>query len=218
MPQYRAAWRNPACGVTWMQLSGDITESRIPFRQSLTTLAGARRDSDIVVTNMGSSRVWPLIENHPLDFHFNPSTMGGGIPLAMGIALAQPQRHVITLSGDGSLLMSMGSLVSVIAAECNNLSIILMDNGVYDVTGGQKTAASDSNVNFDDLARSIGFQNVAAFCDSESWQAGATKFLESDGAGFCWLRVEPAEPDDMKTRQEPMPLQLDRIRRELAKS
>ena len=200
-----------------MQLSGDNTQSRIPFRRSLATLASARQDSDLVVTNMGSSRVWPLIENHPLDFHFNPSTMGGGIPLAMGIALAQPDRQVITLSGDGSLLMSLGSLVSVIAAECKNLSVILLDNGVYDVTGGQKTAASDANVRFDELARAIGFRNVAAFEEAEQWQAGAATFLQSEGAGFCWLKVDPAEPDDMKTRQEPMHLQLNRIRRELAR-
>ncbi len=201
-----------------MQISGDGTTcSQIPFRQSLATLANARRDGDLVVTNMGSSRVWPLIENHRLDFHFNPSTMGGAVPLAMGIALAQPERTVIALSGDGSLLMSLGSLVSVVSARCTNLSIILLDNSVYDVTGGQKTAASDSNVRFDEMARSIGFETVVTFHDAQSWQDQATSFLQSSGPGFCWLKVEPARPEDMKTRQEPMRLQVDRIRRELAK-
>ena len=201
-----------------MQISHDNTTcSPIPFRQSLATLANARRDEDIVITNMGSSRVWPLIEHHRLDFHFNPSTMGGAIPLAMGIALAQPKRTVIALSGDGSLLMSLGSLVSVVSARCTNLLIILMDNGVYDVTGGQKTAASDSNVRFDDIARSIGFKTVVAFQDSRSWHDQAVSFLQSGGPGFCWLKVEPARPEDMKTRQEPLRHQIDRVRRELAK-
>jgi thiamine pyrophosphate-dependent acetolactate synthase large subunit-like protein len=155
------------------------SDSRIPFRQALQTLVTARQDSDVIVTNQGSSRVWPLIENHSLDFHFNPSTMGGAISLALGIALAQPQRRVIVLSGDGSLLMNPGSLVSVIASRSQNLSVILLDNDLYDVTGGQKTAASDLDVRFDDIARSIGFNTVAAYRDAESWKSNAVGFLQS---------------------------------------
>ncbi|MCH2203200.1 MAG: thiamine pyrophosphate-dependent enzyme [Fuerstiella sp.] len=189
--------------------------SRIPLRDSLSTLAGARLDTDVVVTNMGASRVWPLIENHRLDFHFNPSTMGGAIPLAMGIALAQPQRQIIVISGDGSLLMSLGSLVSVAAAGCSNLSIVLLDNGIYDVTGGQKTAAVDAGVRFDETARSVGFESVAMFDDAASWQADAAGFLRAKGPGFCWLKVAPALSEDMMTQQEPMGVQIERLRTEL---
>ena len=152
-----------------MQFSGvDTPGTQISVRESLTVLARARQDRDLILTSMGSSRVWPLIENHRLDFHFNPSTMGGAIPLAVGVALAQPQRSVIVLSGDGSLLMSLGALVTVVSAGCTNLSIILMDNGIYDVTGGQKTAAGDTNVRFAELARSIGFETVAAYDNTAS--------------------------------------------------
>ena len=201
-----------------MQFSGvDTPGTQISVRESLTVLASARQDRDLILTSMGSSRVWPLIENHRLDFHFNPSTMGGAIPLAVGVALAQPQRSVIVLSGDGSLLMSLGALVTVVSAGCTNLSIILMDNGIYDVTGGQKTAAGDTNVRFDELARSIGFETVAAYDNAESWQDQATAFLQSGGPGFCWLKVKPARPEDMQTRQEPMKSQIDRIRQELTR-
>lgn len=201
-----------------MQFSGvDTPGTQISVRESLTVLARARQDRDLILTSMGSSRVWPLIENHRLDFHFNPSTMGGAIPLAVGVALAQPQRSVIVLSGDGSLLMSLGALVTVVSAGCTNLSIILMDNGIYDVTGGQKTAAGDTNVRFDELARSIGFETVAAYDNAESWQDQATAFLQSGGPGFCWLKVKPARPEDMQTRQEPMKSQIDRIRQELTR-
>jgi len=191
--------------------------SRIPFRQALQTLVTARQDSDVIVTNQGSSRVWPLIENHCLDFHFNPSTMGGAISLALGIALAQPQRQVIVLSGDGSLLMNPGSLVSVIASRSQNLSVILLDNDLYDVTGGQKTAASDLDVRFDDIARSIGFSSVAAYRDAASWESSAGRFLQSTGPRFCWLKVDVALPDDMKNQQEAMGQQLTRIRNKLTK-
>lgn len=193
----------------------DSDTQRIPTRSALSTIAAARQDTDLVLTNQGSSRVWPLIASHPLDFHFNPSTMGGVIPLALGFALAQPQRRIIVLTGDGSLLMSPGSLVSVMAAGCRNLSVILLDNKIYDVTGGQHTAASHLDVRFDDMARSIGFPVVEACTDARIWQTLAAEFLQQQGPSFCWLKVDPALPEDMKTRQEPMPQQLQRIRREL---
>ena len=192
------------------------SNSRIPLRDALTTLADARQADDVVITNQGSSRVWPLVAQHPLDFHLNPSTMGGAIPFGLGIALAQPEREVIVLTGDGSLLMSMGSLVTVIATGCANLTIILLDNNIYDVTGGQKTAASDLKMDYLALARSVGFPTVAGFSDTDAWNSAVSDFLQSRGPRWAWLRVDPALPDDMKTRQEPIEDQLARIRRELA--
>ncbi len=191
--------------------------SRIPFRQALQVLANARQPSDIVITNQGSARVWPLIATHPLDFHFNPSTMGGAIPLATGVALGQPDRHVIVLSGDGSLLMSLGSLVSSVAARCRNLTVVLLDNDRYDVTGGQDTAASNLNVRFDDMARSIGFASVTSYSEAASWHKDASTVLQDEGPRFCWLKVDAALPEDMKTAAEPMPDQLARIHNALNK-
>ena len=189
--------------------------SRIPLRDALSTLADARYVESIVVTNQGSSRVWPLVAQHPLDFHFNPSTMGGVIPLGLGLALAQPEREVIVLTGDGSLLMSLGSPVTAMAAGCTNLSIILLDNNIYDVTGGQKTAASNLEIDYLKLAHSLGFPTVAGFCDAESWNTRVSGFLQSPGPRWAWLRVDPALPDDMKTVQEPMQDQLARLRQAL---
>ncbi|MBD16599.1 MAG: hypothetical protein CMJ72_15805 [Planctomycetaceae bacterium] len=186
--------------------------TRIPIRGALKTLATARSQNALVITNQGTSRVWPLIAEHPLDFHFNPSTMGGSVPFGVGVALAQPDREVIALTGDGSLLMSLGSLVTVVAAGCANLTIILTDNNIYDVTGGQKTAASSLSVDYAMLAKSVGFETVATFDDSASWDAGVEEFLQAPGPRLAWLRVDPALPDDMKTVQEPMADQLTRIR------
>ena len=200
-----------------MTFTENESNSRIPLRDALTTLAEARQADDLVITNQGSSRVWPLIAEHPLDFHLNPSTMGGAIPLGLGIALAQPDRHVITLTGDGSLLMSMGSLVTVMATGCENLTTVLLDNKVYDVTGQQKTAASELNIDYLALARSIGFPTVVGFSDSTSWNKAVRDFLQSTGPRFAWVRVDPALPEDMKTKQEPMKDQLARLHREMAR-
>ena len=66
--------------------------------------------------------------------------MGLAVPIALGVALAQPQRKVIALEGDGSILMQLGSLATVAAREQKNLAIVIMDNGTYQITGGQLTA------------------------------------------------------------------------------
>jgi len=78
------------------------------------------------------------------------------VPLGLGLALAQPERAVLVISGDGALSMNLGCLVTLIDSGAANLSIVLLDNGVYDVTGGQKTAAAREGVDFAGVARAIG--------------------------------------------------------------
>ena len=67
-------------------------------------------------------------------------SMGLAVPIGLGVALAQPQRKVIALEGDGSILMQLGSLATVAARKQKNLAIVIMDNGAYQITGGQTDA------------------------------------------------------------------------------
>src|SRR6201998_409609 len=75
----------------------------------------------------------------PQNFYMLGS-MGLAVPIALGVALAQPQRRVFALEGDGSILMQLGSLSTVAARRQKNLCIVIMDNGAYQITGGQQTA------------------------------------------------------------------------------
>ena len=70
-------------------------------------------------------------------------SMGLAIPIAFGVAIAQPRRHVIALEGDGSLLMQLGCLATVGERAPKNLTIVVWDNGIYQITGSQPTASSD---------------------------------------------------------------------------
>jgi thiamine pyrophosphate-dependent acetolactate synthase large subunit-like protein len=152
-------------------------------------LSDQRSDQQIVVTNQSSARLWPRLSHHPLDFNYNPSTMGGAVPFGVGVALAQPHREVIVLSGDGSLLMSLGCLVTAVASGITNLSILLLDNGMYEVTGGQKTAASEINLDYIGLARAAGFPSLSNFDVLEDWQSNSAAFLASAGPRFARLVV-----------------------------
>jgi len=167
----------------------------MPVVPALQVLIELRRPDQIVVTNQASARIWPKIERRPLDLHYNPSTMGGAIPLALGLALALPHRQVLVVSGDGSLLMSLGALVTVIGCGATNLTIVVLDNDQYEVTGGQKTPATGTPIDLPALARAIGFPTARQFCDLANWQASAAQMLTSPGPRFLSLAVEPTPPE-----------------------
>src|SRR5262245_62278487 len=110
------------------------------LREALSVVA-ERRGQRIVLTTMSAVGAWPEFSDGPLDFAYIPSAMGQGPDLGLGLALAQPQRGVIVLNGDGCTLMNLGCLVTL-ANQPANLCLIIIDNGLYEVTGGQVTAGT----------------------------------------------------------------------------
>ncbi len=193
----------------------DSGRERMAVRAGLQILADARDENTVVVTNQGASRVWPLLATHPLDFHYNPSTMGGAVPLGLGLALGRSDRQVIVVSGDGALLMSLGSLVTVVASGATNMTVVVLDNGMYEVTGGQRTPGSMAAIDYEALARSIGFVTSMTFSDSVEWREKAGDALRSPGPRLISLRVAAAQAADMLTPATPMAEQLGRLSRNL---
>jgi thiamine pyrophosphate-dependent acetolactate synthase large subunit-like protein len=169
-------------------------QRRMPLLPALKVLADWRRDQ-IVVTTMGSAREWPKLSRHPLDFHYLPSAMGHAPMIALGLALAQPEREVLAFNGDGCMLMSLGCLVTIVASGAKNLSLVVLDNGIYEVTGGQTTAGAVAATDFAGMARAAGFSTVAHFDDLSRWQAAAAATLASPGPRFVCLAVEPVGAD-----------------------
>ncbi len=147
----------------------------IPLIDALEVIHQYRQDA-VVITTMGAAREWQKLEPHPKDLVYMPSSMGQGPPLGLGIALAKPDQRVIVVNGDGCLLMNLGCLVTITAQAPTNFTLIVVDNGVYEVTGGQATVgdkskrAGDDPVNFADLARAAGFTEVYEFDDAESFR------------------------------------------------
>jgi len=191
----------------------DNFNARMSVRSALGVLADIRDDSTIVVTNQGSARVWPLIDEHVLDFHYNPSTMGGAIPFGLGLALANSSLHVIVVSGDGALTMNLGSLITVVAAGADNLTVVVLDNGIYEVTGGQRTAASVASVDYVALADSVGFPSSCGFGAESLWRDQAATVMSAVGPRFVSLCVEPALSADMTTSAPPIAKQLVQLSR-----
>jgi phosphonopyruvate decarboxylase len=173
-------------------------ESRISLVAALQTLRRARHDDEVIVTTMGSAREWMKFgDPHPLDFILVPSSMGHGTSIGLGLALARPDHRVIVCSGDGSLLMNLGTLASIVAANVPNLVVVVFDNGVYEVTGQQPTAAAAAarvggrSADFPGIARACGFESVHGFADGAAWAALARGVLDAPGPTFIALDVEP---------------------------
>lgn len=187
---------------------------RMPLLAALEAIATLRSDQ-IVVTTMGAAREWPKLSQHPLDFHYLPSAMGHAPMIALGLALAQPQREVIAFNGDGCMLMSLGCLVSIVASGAKNLTLAVLENGIYEVTGGQKTAGAIAKVEFAGVARAAGFPSVFQFDDLPNWRQQAAAVLRAPGPRFVSLAVEPVGADYLLPPPA-MKAQIERFRTALA--
>jgi sulfopyruvate decarboxylase subunit beta len=187
----------------------------MPLLPALQVLA-ERRTNEIVVTTMGSAREWPKLSQHPLDFQYIPSAMGHAPMLGLGLALANPKREVLVFNGDGCMLMSLGCLVTIVASRATNLTLVVLDNRIYEVTGGQATAAAGVPTNFADLARAAGLRSVCAFDDLAQWQRDAAATLAMPGPRFVSLTVEPVGDEYHLPTPIPMAEQVARFCEALA--
>jgi len=128
-------------------------------------------------------------------------SMGLAVPIALGVALAQPKRRVFALEGDGSLLMQLGSLATIAALAPRNLTIIVMDNGVYQITGNQPTPASRAD--FVAIARGAGIEFSAWAADEEDFERLVDAALAEDGPSFIAARIDD-KPAVATTERDPV--------------
>jgi thiamine pyrophosphate-dependent acetolactate synthase large subunit-like protein len=113
--------------------------------QLLEPLARHRTD-EVVVTTMSVTRPWGRLSDHDLDFASADSAMGHAADLALGIALARPERKVVCLNGDGSMLMTLGTLATAAGASASNYILVVVDNGTFEITGTPPASPSCSTL------------------------------------------------------------------------
>ena len=183
-------------------------------REALEVLAAHRRDK-VVVTTMGSVALWPQLSDSPLDFHYLPSSMGQGVPVALGLCLSQKEsgRGVVVLTGDGGTLMNLGCLVTA-AQFPAPLYILLIDNGLYEVTGGQPVANA-GRTDFAAIARGAGIGRAYECATRAEWEATANEALTGAGPVFVWLKVKGETGKPTPSAPRPMAEQIARLREAL---
>jgi sulfopyruvate decarboxylase subunit beta len=143
----------------------------------------------LVVTSLGNaSYLWAALHHAPENFYFEDA-MGLALPLALGLAVAQPKRPVIVVEGDGALLMHMGSLVTVGAINPKNLTVLLIKNGVHAASGGQ--ALTNAELDLAQLARAAGVVHADNIDRPETLAAKIRASIARDGAECLVLATEP---------------------------
>ena len=150
------------------------------------------RSDEIVITTMSVVRPWGRLSRSRLDFASADSAMGHAADFALGIALARPERTVVCLNGDGSMLMTLGTLVTAAGAGATNLVLFVIDNGTYEITGSQ-VVPGKGVVDYAGMARAAGFPRTFSFDDAAPYEAALADILEGRGPTLVSLRVLPGD-------------------------
>ncbi len=141
-------------------------------------------DDELVICNIGfPSRELYEINDRDENFYMIGS-MGLASSIGFGLAMARPDKDIVVIDGDGSLLMNMGSLVTIFANNPRNLTWIVIDNGAYGSTGNQDTYAQ--KLDLVEIAKSVGFKNSYDFKD-----INLKEIIGSDDASFIVYHTEP---------------------------
>ena len=174
----------------------------LTVNELLEPLADARSD-EVVVTTMSVVRPWGRLSDSDLDFASADSAMGHAADLALGVALARPERKVVCLNGDGSMLMCLGTLATAVEVAASNYVLVVCDNGEYEITGHQPVAAR-ARLDWAAVAEGAGFENVYRFDDARAWAGALEEVLARPGPTFVHAAVEPGEEGPIgRTDAEP---------------
>ena len=165
-------------------------------------LVGKLKHEEAVIGGIGNTNfdLW-MAGQRPQNFYMLGS-MGLAIPIALGAAIAQPQRHVMALEGDGSLLMMLGCLATVAARAPKNLTMVVWDNGMYQITGGQPTASA-AHADLVGIARAAGIDKSAWAADEEEFERLFTAALAEGGPSLIAARID-GKPGVGATDRDPV--------------
>ena len=181
--------------------------SRLALTRRLVALL---THGEAVVAGIGNSNFdLAAAGNRPENFAMLGS-MGLAVPIALGVALAQPRHRVIALEGDGSLLMNLGCLATVASAAPPNLIIVIWDNAAYQITGGQPSATAGAT-DLVAVARGAGLAQAAWVTGEDEFAAAIARALHEDGPHFFAARVDGA-PGAARPERDPVLLK-DRFMR-----
>jgi thiamine pyrophosphate-dependent acetolactate synthase large subunit-like protein len=170
-------------------------------RQVVSTLLADRKDA-LVVAGLGASTYDLAAAGDNARNLYLWGAMGGAVMMGLGLALAQPKLPVVVVTGDGEMLMGMGSLATVGLQKPKNLTIVVLDNEAYGETGGQAshTAAAADLVG---VARSCGIANSKAISTLGEVEALAKAMQDtSSGPNFANVKIDAANLDRILSNRD----------------
>jgi thiamine pyrophosphate-dependent acetolactate synthase large subunit-like protein len=152
----------------------------------------AGRDELVVVTGLGSSSYDTMAAgDHDLNYYLW-GAMGSAAPVGLGLALAQPRRPVLVITGDGELLMGLGALATIGVQQPPNLTIAVLDNERYAETGMQLSHTA-SGVRLDQIAAACGFAWTAEIGEAEGIAEARGRLTGFAGPNLAVFKVAPTD-------------------------
>ena len=185
----------------------------IDRRQAVAQLVADRGDGLLVVGGLGAS-TWDLAAAGPHDLDFGLwGAMGGAVLIGLGLALAQPEKRVMVVTGDGEMLMGMGGLSTVALQNPGNLSIVVLDNGLYGETGGQPSHTA-GGTDLAAIARGCGLPVAVTIAEEERLDEAVSLARGARGPVMVVLKINPDTPPLVLPERDPVVLK-ERFRRAL---
>ena len=148
------------------------------------------RGDAVVVPTMRGNVGWAQVSNNIRRDISVGGAMGKASSFALGLCLAQPDTKVIVYDGDGSLVMNLGTLVTIANKAPKNLYHFVLDNGVYATTGGQEVPGAGTT-DYAEMARSAGYASAYAFDDLEEFVTQAEQVLNQEGPVLVSIKTVP---------------------------
>ena len=186
-------------------------EVSLERRGAVATLLSERPDDLFVVPGLGSTTYDVASLGDDERNFYLWGAMGGAAMIGLGLALARPHLRILVLTGDGEMLMGLGSLATIGVQQPKNLAVVVFDNGVYGETGMQDSAAR-AHVNLVGVARACGIDDVQNATDEPALRRLAAKLKIFDRTLFARVRIRADEPPRVLPTRDGVELKL-RFRR-----
>jgi thiamine pyrophosphate-dependent acetolactate synthase large subunit-like protein len=159
-------------------------------RTGLTKLLVQKLKRDeAVIGGIGNANFDLFAAGHRPQNFYMLGSMGLACPIALGVALAQPERGVIALEGDGSILMGLGCLATIANMKPRNLTIVIWDNGIYQITGKQQ-AATGGVTDIVAVARGAGIANSEWVRDEAHFEKLLDRGFEDGGPFLLAIKID----------------------------
>jgi thiamine pyrophosphate-dependent acetolactate synthase large subunit-like protein len=183
-------------------VSNHRSSTKVLNRTALTKLLVQKlRHDEAVIGGIGNSNFDLFAAGHRPQNFYMLGSMGLACPVALGVALAQPERGVIALEGDGSILMGLGCLATIATMKPRNLTIIIWDNGLYQITGKQRAATAEAT-DIVAVARGAGIANSEWVRDEAHFETLIDRRFEAGGPFLLAARIDDA-PGKGQTPRDP---------------
>jgi len=177
--------------------------TKVMNRFDLTSrLVTKLNNNEAVVGGIGNTNFDLWAAGHRPQNFYMLGSMGLAFPIALGVALAQPERRVFALEGDGSLLMQLGTLSTIATLRPQNLTLIVFDNGIYQITGAQPTPAAGVS-DIVAIATGSGLANSAWAADEEDFERLVGEALRASEPNLIAVRTDD-KPAVGTTRRDPV--------------